>query len=525
MRQNGEYMDNCDKEYMKMHREADIYTDSSADYSLPDYNGDIKKVLFTSANVLPAAKINDSESVSSSGVVSYDILYINEENELDHVSFTSDYDVSAKLRSQGVCGADVETRVSSFSHRLFGPRRVNMKATLLSEVRAICTEELDGADKIRENPDAECVIKNIEVANTLLSHSAEREYAECIAKLDGVIADEVDVLYSTASYGFDSVKAEEGGVALKGAFYISAILRCDGAAPALYRKRIPFDELIETEGVGANMSVLASAVVSSLVCETVGNDDGASVNASIIAEYSFTCTENKSHSFVKDAFLKSADCENSYEKINYTTHLATESKILNYTYTIPFSDVCESAVRSVIYTSAPTRISNVELTENGVCTEVEFKINGICSTIDEDGKVGYFALKSASKTNEKVNLGSQICEKTAVECKARTIDAVATIDEENIYIDITYAIDVDATVSNSELSLSDIHAKDGDEIKPRGSKISVYYPTGEDSLFSVARMYHTSVKDIAALNMLSESVINNFSDKSSLSGVKRLIIK
>ena len=47
-------MENISKEYTRMRRESDVYTESGADYSLPDYNGDIKKVLYTAAAGSPA---------------------------------------------------------------------------------------------------------------------------------------------------------------------------------------------------------------------------------------------------------------------------------------------------------------------------------------------------------------------------------------------------------------------------------------------------------------------------------------
>ena len=165
------------------------------------------------------------------------------------------------------------------------------------------------------------------------------------------------------------------------------------------------------------------------------------------------------------------------------------------------------------------------MSDTAAIAEVEFKINGVCSTSDAEGRVGYFTLKSSAQTKEKVNLNSQICENTTVECRVRTVDTVATVDEENIYIDIIYAIDTDAFCAGCEESLSEISAKEGTQISPRGSKITVYYPKSEDSLFSVARAYHTSVGDIARANMLTESVMNSFAEPGSLSGIKKLIIK
>ena len=518
-------MENFGKEYAKMHRDADIYTETTADYSLPDYNGDIKKVLYTSASVLPAARYNDGDGITSSGVVSYDVLYINSENELDHLSFNSDFDVTARCGGEDILDSDIETRVASFSHRLFGPRRLNMKATLVSEVRYLKGEALDGYASMADNPDAECIVKHASVADTRFARSTEREYAECVTRLEDVIADEVEVLYSTATAQFSSVKAEEGGVALTGAFLVNSVVRCDGVPPTLYKKRIPFDELVEAEGIDSSSDFSVAASVSSLSCEVVADEDGAAVNASVIAEYSVRASGNRELTFVKDAFLKSAECENNYGKINYTSHIGSDSRICTVSHTVPISEISEAGIRSIVYMSAQPRISALELRDGTATATVDIKLNGISSSVDNEGVLSYSALKTACSSTEKVPFSCQIPENAVLECRVRAIDTVATVDEENLYIDALYEITSDASLPGCEEYLAESVAKEGGEFAPRGSRICVYYPTPEDSLFSVARTYHTGVRDIAAANMLSESVMNSFDAPGSLVGVKRLIIK
>ena len=56
-----------------------------------------------------------------------------------------------------------------------------------------------------------------------------------------------------------------------------------------------------------------------------------------------------------------------------------------------------------------------------------------------------------------------------------------------------------------------------------GSKITVYYPNAKDTLFSVAKKYHTSPTAIASANSLTESVFGD-GVSSALSGVKKLVI-
>ncbi len=518
-------MENITKEYKKVRRCADVYTETSADYSLPDYNGDIKRVLYTAAAVCPASKYNEDEAITASGIVSYDVIYVNSENKIDRISFTSDYDVSAKMNDKSVEGADIETRISSFSHRLTGPRRINMKASLTSEVRVIEACEIETDYDSAASGDAECVLAHPKIQLAEFAHSDEREYAEAVAALEGVMEDEVEILHSSCNYTFDEVKAEDGGVSLRGAHNLSVLIRCADGAPILYKKRIPFEEFLAAEGVEAGMNATAYANINSISCAVTAEESGVSVGASVIAEYCIRAYGNKECSVVRDAYLKSCGSEVKYEDFLYTTHLGCDKKSHTATHTIPLSDVCEWGVKNVILATAAARPTGTEISEGEALVNAEIKIFGITESTDEDGENIYGSIKSSFQIAEKVSFGCQIPDDASVECKIRVCDVCATIDEENMYVDVTYSVDAVAEANEKLVRLCSLFANSEEKFEKHESEIIVYYPTSEDTLFGIAKAFHTSVAHIAKTNMLTESVMNSFDSPVGLSGIKKLIIK
>ena len=64
----------------------------------------------------------------------------------------------------------------------------------------------------------------------------------------------------------------------------------------------------------------------------------------------------------------------------------------------------------------------------------------------------------------------------------------------------------------------------GESYKSEGAKITVYYPTKNETLFSVAKRFHTSTVKVAKDNGITESVFSEENSGGSLSGVKKLII-
>lgn len=518
-------MENISKEYTRARRDFDIYTDTSADYSLPDYNGDIKRVLYTSAEVSPTSKFNEDEDVCASGIVTYDIIYLNSENEIDHISFTSDYDVSAKLRSENTASADIETRVSAFSHRLFGPRRINMKASLTSEVRVIETAKLETEVAESLGEDIECIMQTLEVKSAAFAHSREREYADAITSPEGVSSDEVEIVHTAASCIFDEVKAELGGVKLSGDFIVSELIKCGDTAPILYKKKIPFEEFIECEDVKPEMSAVAYANISSISSSVTPLEGGVSITASIIADYGVRAYGNCEISVMRDAYLKTMGSEGTYENLGYNTHLGTERRLFSATHTLPLNEICDGGIENVIYTSATGKLGSIEIEDGAVKINAELKLQGFCSRTDEHGEESYHGVKCSFQTTEKVKLDCHIPDDAIIECKIRALDSTATIDESNMYIEVLYAVDMAVEASGSTVRLSALTAKSDEVFEKRESEIIVYYPKEDDTLFSIAKAYHTSTRRIAADNMLTESVMKDSSKKEGLAGIKKLLIK
>ena len=72
--------------------------------------------------------------------------------------------------------------------------------------------------------------------------------------------------------------------------------------------------------------------------------------------------------------------------------------------------------------------------------------------------------------------------------------------------------------------LSSLVACPQDAYERRDSLLTVYYPDGSESLFDVAKRFHTTVKDIAVSNSISESVMSLQGTGAPIK-LKRLIIK
>ena len=121
--------------YVRSIRCPEVYCDSQADYILPDYLGGVRKILFTDATIRPAGRFAGGEEVEFSGVVVYNVIYLDEEGRLSSAEFTSDYDYSVKCSEEDYRDSVSDTKIAAFSVRLVGPRKMSARCSLVGCVR------------------------------------------------------------------------------------------------------------------------------------------------------------------------------------------------------------------------------------------------------------------------------------------------------------------------------------------------------------------------------------------------------
>ena len=516
-------MEKITAEYSRCKRLADAFCESSADYALPDYNGEMRKVLYAGARVLPSAKFLDGDTVNSSGIVVYDFIYLNGDGKLDRISFNSDYELTSRTGCDNPRHSALEASVSGFSYRLLGPRRVSAKATVSVGVSVVEPREL--VTECCAMSDAETAGEKLFVSAAVFAEPKERELAETLIRFDGAIADEVEVLYTSVSAYADTVKAEESGFLVKGSATVASLIKVGSEPPMLYKKKIPFEELVSAPEVNETMSALPKVTVTSERCEVVADEDGTSVNASVILEVSGKAYYNQPLEVIKDAYLKTHETENTYEKFVYTVNTACEMHSFDISEKIPLSELSLGEVREVVFISGVPKL-DVEAVAGSTLTVMgELRCSVISMSVDESGEESYSSAKFSLPIKQNVTLSSQIPQNSDIDVNFVLKDIGAVVDEESIYVDASMIVEVCVNSDMETERLASLSLVPDGEIEPRRSVITVYYTSAEDTLFGVAKKFRTSPEKIAADNALTESVMKSTTDSSSLLGVKRLIIK
>ena len=511
----------AENKFLRLCGISEICAESGADYTLPDYLGDVRKILFTECVAKEAGHFSDESGDEFSGIVVYDIVYLDAEGKPTRASFTSDYELRLKAdeeRARAICSPTV----SSYSIRLNGPRRISARANVCASVKCIRFDEIvqsgtafDEGERLQRKES----ILNLRCA--FASERCEREFAERVEWIEGAVADEVEVIYSTALAEVQRVSAGEGEAVLSGEVTLSALISNDGAPLYLSEKTVPFEVSVPMEGDLDEMKLAGFADTVSVTSSINPDEAGVEVVVSAIVEFFAVGEYNTKKKVSEDVFLAFGEVENTYRDYSYSELCDLESFSASGAFDIGLDKLSSEKIRDIPYLSAVAKIENAEARDGEAVLSGELRVVGVASIIDDDGDISYTGLKFSVPFEQACKLGVLGGDDMRLEHTARVSRISALVDTDTAKISYKLSMNVVGSRARCARVLSSSEAVPSEN----GSKersITVYYPTEDDTLFGVAKKYRVPVGRIAAANDISAATSTD--NDCSLCGVSRLLI-
>lgn len=500
--------------------------ESTCEYSLPDYMGDVKKILTVSGAVIPSGKFVSDGEAEFSGVVTYDVLYSDSEGKLTRLTASSDYDVAVPIDSEGYVDAFAQSRVVNLAVRLTGPRKLTAKAVVSTNVKVSCEEDLScSGNAFSEGYTPQTAKRNITVERSLFASSPEREYAEEAEKLNGISADEIEIIATSGSVRITESEATDAGVLVRGELIITSIIRTENQPPFAIKKIIPFEETVNLDGLNPDMQVMADGYLTSVTSGVAEDADGSVITVNAIAELTCMASVNQEVSVITDAYLENRDTSGEYESYGYTELICMANSEESFSASVSRSDIGCDEIRDILTLSCEVRSFDKKIGSNGFELNGEALFSGIACEINEDNEAVYLPVKFTVPFAVNVNCGCQLPDTAALECTVSAIDTEATLDSEKLSVKSSLKIGYRVSNSAAIRRITECNTVGDTEYFNTSSTVTVYYPDNDETLFEIAKKYHTTGAKIAADNNLSEPTLAISDLPASLAGVKKLIIR
>ncbi len=475
----------------------------SNDYTLPDYQAEIRRLLCISANAMPPAKYVSTSGAEFNGVIDYSILYVGADGELYTLPLSCDYEFSFPIDAdnnidfnEGVVScADIV--VENITTRISGPRKLTIKCRLKCLARAYAVMVIE--EKISASVDSNSIQRLSKTVNACNFMRYLSEPFSCSAEIIPESAN-MRVIGANGKIFVTDTAASDGSAEVRGEVYVSLLAQNDdnGGTISQIQRKIPFSQLVVCDDMTRECKACAFGCINNIV---VTVEDGRII-ADIDSSLEVEAQGNVPFSYTEDVY--STEYEN--EALYRDYRIPTSGYCINGNFSInerlSKESLSISASPNIIDCYANAMVDTLTHTGTKGQANGQIKItfvlntNGEYSTVDTmlPLKYEFDASKDISSANARFDV---------ISCKTRQ-------DAESISIDAEIAVCARGNSFENIIALDEVRFTE--KINRKKGDITICYPSKDDTLWSISKRYHVPMSRIQGMNAL----VDDISDKNYL---------
>lgn len=492
-----------------------VLCEVAGDFSLPDYQPEIKRLLRIRPCVLPPSHYAGADNAEFSGTLDYYVLYMGNDGGLYCAPLHTEYAISvpfdAGSGSVDLCMADVEPE--SVVGRVSAPRKLNVRCRLRAGVRIFGT--------LPQSEQTEGVVDPFSVERLVCEQSfarVDRGVGEVLRLGEDILTDShgrnMRLVCAEGQVHVQEISAGTGVVNCRGEVELKLMMSAEepgslpDPVPTYLVRKLPFSGSIE----------VASAVPGSECC-VMGNCAELSVaveetymHAEVGVVLQAHVMTNTPVGYTKDIFSTKKACECTYDSYE----LPRAIRALNGNFT-------QSDSLSLAEAEIPVGCSIVDVCGSAEAEDMSWE-RGRCTV---SGNSHYIVLThmDSEVTPHEITLPWKYefeCAREPSDWRARVqvLSCRARVDGERIGIDAEIACAVEVWDTESAKVLRSVSF--GEAAAGKSGAFVVCYPSVGDSLWSVAKRYATSMQAIRAANALDGDAPADA--HASIEGCKYLIV-
>ena len=475
------------------HTKSEFNTE--CDIIVPDSKPDISRILQISARAKVTSCETQTDRVILSGTISFNILYLADNEEKCVCSIDSSCVFSNLFTHSGITEgmltiADAE--VSSLSYDLANCRKLTAKAALCGCLKVYDRGELnlissiDGA-RMRRTELSSTVIRAFSESTATVTDSFELSAGKMSIS---------EILKSDAEISDSDIKIIDDKAIIKGTIAVTTLYCAEGKLDYI-ETELPFAQVIDVQGIRGDMMVDYTAKITDLSVRAADDAVGEKRILDIDAELFFrvTAKETVHCSAVTDAFIPrgALNCQSSpvrvssiegtvHNEINFKELItlpeaAAPIETVYETVARPFAEKCE-IIGDKLKISGYTEVYILYLSHDALSPVYSYKADIDFSVVTD----------------------APDCTLTpSAECRLKSLSYVIG-GERSIEIRGSLAITTQCIRSREEIIVSD--AKIEEYAPPKRPSIIISYASEDRSLWDIAKEYNVAEEDILSANAL-----------------------
>ncbi|MGE4283398.1 MAG: SPOCS domain-containing protein [Clostridia bacterium] len=511
------------KEFINInHVVAEDFTQTlvEGDIIVPDIKPDILKILQVDGTAVITNREIQQDRVVITGVVNFKILYVPDGAEeviksiTANTNFTHQIDVKSARQDMK---AQIESDIEHIEFTTVNSRKVNVKAVVSIDCKVFNTIKLDMVTDITGEEDVQILRKNVKAYNVVAESNEQLIVKEDMEIPAGKPSIKDLLKVDTKITGKDT-KLINGKIVVKGELTVCTLYigDMDNNSIQFMEHEVPFTEVFDLNDAKEGMHCDLDYELQDFYYHIKEDSDGearvlsveASLNASIRA------SEEVSVDVVVDSYSPGAD-------------IKIEKKVYDIDEIIDDSKT-QTTMKQVI--DLPAEVPEIIQIYNVITKPyiIETKVDNDCIVID--GIIDTYILYLAdSEENPVYSFKQELPFKQNIDIKGVDSNMVCDvkIDIDHCSYNMNDAAEIELRcvvgIACKVVKTSEVELITTAEIAPinvKGVKsapsIVIYFTQQGDTLWQIAKKYHTTIEEIQS--------INNLDDSGTMASGKQLLI-
>ncbi len=478
------------------------------DFNVPDAKPDIYKIIKEQG----AVKINDVKMSNGklmvNGSLHFDVLYLSDENARPLHNMSGEIPFDELVHLDEACAGDdavVNWELEDLTTGLINSRKLSVKAIVCLTV--LVEDLYDEATAVGVEGDGDIQYRNKTITVTDVAVDKRDTYrVKDQIHLPTNKGNISEILYSEVELRNVEVRLLEDKFAVKGEVVVFFIYAGESEDNPIdyYETEIPFSTTIDCNGCTEDMIDNITFTISGKSLEAVPDADGEErmVDVEVVIDMAIKMYDEEELELLNDVYSPYKDLVPVMKEANYESLLVKNNSKVRVNDRIHVA-AGQPEILQICHASGDIRLDDLEVTDNGleVSGVMEVQVLYICP----DDKRPLNSIKGIIPFNQTIEArGIQQDSIYRVKPSLEQLSVMALDGEE---MEVKAGIGLSSIIFNSltEPIIADVeeHELDYDKLKNMPSMVG-YVVKNDDSLWSIAKKYYSTVDKLKELNDLAD---------------------
>lgn len=463
--------------------ERSFGVEASGDFTLPDYQNEIRRILHVSETVLPPAKYVGDDSVEFNGTVDYQVIYVGGDGGVYSVPLSSDYSFSVPIENGANADAIEDVCVlcsvsaESVNTRVSAPRRLSIRSRLRPNVRIIGMVSADCSFDEGASPNS--IYRHTERCRSSVGNAATSDIINVTWSVPNT-GEDTRVVLADAYVDVGEKRIGESSVNCRGEVKMKLLcISEDSGEYSVMEGSVPFEGEIDHE-MGSDGECRARGYVSEMSVDV--NEMGIECTAGIILEaLGFASSDVE---YTDDAYSTACESQCQSRALSVGELLTCKNANMTVSERMELSATSVPEGAELICSVAKAIMDKCELSGD----KYVFGGNAVFTVFyRKDGDVYATDVSVPVRYETEAPTGVAV---TAFDATADIGDIRAKIADGNLCIDAEMRLSADCFGVKNITAVERVSF--GEPISRTDSELTVCYPAPDDTLWSVAKRYRTA---------------------------------